>query len=442
MIENEKRNGKQPPAAPKNKANSERSGRYVVGTPAKKASNGSNRRVPLKIDTESALVTAKEIKRNENIVRVKSSPDRILIMLILLLLCIGSVMVFSASYPEALSDKKDSLYYIKRQLVFIGMGMVLMIGAACIPYTFFKRVTRGVYGFTIFLLVLVLVIGIAEGEAQRWLSIPGLPFTVQPSEIAKLTLVLMLAWYMDKYKDKMNAKQSRSLSMLYNVLIPGAFIAVVCGLVLLEKHLSGTMIIVMIGMIVVFIGSSKPIVAMVTYVAAGIAGAAAFVMANPYAMKRVTTFFSENVDAQGADWQTTQGLLAIGSGGFLGVGLGNSRQKYSYVSQPQNDFIFTIWCEEMGFVGAVFIIALFLIFVWRGYLIAMRAPDTFSSITAFGITSKIAIQVMLNIAVVTDLIPNTGVALPFFSYGGSFLLILMLEMGVLLSISRHSYQKK
>ena len=436
MNDNGKRNIKRPSAP-----NQEKRRRYVVGTPAKRAQRaGSSNKSPVRVQT--SLMSPEEVKRNENIVRVKSAPDRVMIMLILLLLCIGSVMVFSASYPEALSDKNDSLYYIKRQLVFIGLGMVLMIAATYIPYTFYKDVAKWTYVATIVLLVVVLVVGISEGEAKRWIQIPGVPFTIQPSEIAKLTLVLMLAAYMDKNKDKMNARMSNRNTLMYNVIFPGVYIAIVCGLVLLEKHLSGTMILVMIGMIVVFIGSSKPVAAMVTYIAVGIAGAAAFVLTNSYAMARVETFFSANADAQGADWQTTQGLLAIGSGGFLGVGLGNSRQKYSFVSQPQNDFIFTIWCEEMGFVGAAFIIILFLIFIWRGYVIAMKAPDTFSSITAFGITSKIAIQVLLNIAVVTDKMPNTGVALPFFSYGGSFLLILMLEMGVLLSISRHSYQKK
>lgn len=423
--------------APKSNSRSRKSVKYVAGTQKKSknltVNNEKKESLPIKYEKNAA---------DKNIVRIKTSPDRIMITLILVLLCLGTVMVFSASFPEASSRKDDSLWYIKRQLMFVVIGLIIMFAASWIPYRFYKKVTPHLYIVTLVLLVLVLVVGVAKGTAQRWIPIPGIPFTIQPSEIMKLSLVMMLAWYIEKYRDKINNKSNNRESFFHGVLVPGVFIAAACGLVLLEKHLSGTLIIVAIGMVVVFIGTSRPITAMVTYAIAGLGAGAVFLLTNSYAMERITAFTNENANVLDEKWQTTQGLLAIGSGGFLGVGLGNSRQKYSYVSEPQNDFIFTIWCEEMGFVGAVFLIALYLLFIWRGYIIAMRAPDTYSSLVAFGITSKVGIQALLNIGVVTDVLPNTGVALPFFSYGGTFLVILLAEMGVLLSISRHSYQKK
>ena len=218
--------------------------------------------------------------------------------------------------------------------------------------------------------------------------------------------------------------------------------AVFCGLVLLEKHLSGTIIIGLIGMAIIFVSGADILKMILFYgVPAGLAGGI-YLLTNSYALARITTHQNENADVLGEAWQTTQGLYAIGSGRLLGLGLGESNLKNNYVSEAHNDFIFTIWCEEMGFVGAVILIALYGFFIWRGFVIAKSAPDTFSSLTAFGINFQVGIQAALNILVVTDILPNTGVSLPFFSYGGSSLIMLMLEMGVLLSISRHSYQKK
>ena len=195
-------------------------------------------------------------------------------------------------------------------------------------------------------------------------------------------------------------------------------------------------------MAIIFVSGADILKMVLCYgIPAGLAGGI-YLLTNSYALARITTHTDENADVLGEAWQTTQGLYAIGSGGFLGLGLGESNLKNNYVSEAHNDFIFTIWCEEMGFVGAVILIALYGFFIWRGLVIARKAPDTFSSLTAFGITFQVGIQATLNILVVTDLIPNTGVSLPFFSYGGSALVMLMAEMGILLSISRHSYQKK
>lgn len=378
------------------------------------------------------------------IIRVRTGIDRVMLSLIVILLALGAIMIFSASYPEALAQKGDSMHYIKRHLLFMVAGTGLMIAASIMPIGFYKKMAPVAFGVALLLLVIVLIpgIGISNGEARRWLGIKGTPFTFQPSEFMKVALVLILAWYLDKYRDLVTERLDKKKTFLYSALIPCGFVGGACLLVLLEKHLSGTIIIGMIGLCVMFIGGVHLGWMSAIVGVGGIAAVSLFLAANPYALERIKTFGDANADKLDEAWQTTQGLLAIGSGGLLGVGLGASNQKHSYVSEAQNDFIFTIFCEEMGFVGAVAVIILFLLFIWRGYVIAMRAPDTFSCLAVLGIISQVGIQAFLNIAVVTDVIPNTGIPLPFFSYGGTSLLILMAEMGVVLSISKHSYQKK
>jgi len=253
---------------------------------------------------------------------------------------------------------------------------------------------------------------------------------------------MMLAWYFDKNYDKLHSNITRKTTIVDGVVKPGVIMAIICGLVLLEKHLSGTIIIALIAVCVIFLGGVHVGWAAAIYGILGALAVGLFLALNPYALQRILTHADENADVLGEAWQTTQGLYAIGSGGLLGVGLGDSRLKYNYVSEPQNDFIFTIWCEEMGFVGAIIVVLLYAAFIWRGFVIAKKAPDTYSSLVAFGITCQVGIQAFLNMMVVTDLIPNTGISLPFFSYGGTALIVLLMEMGVLLSISRHSYQKK
>ena len=245
----------------------------------------------------------------------------------------------------------------------------------------------------------------------------------------KLGVILMLSWYIDK-----NTKES----LKNEILIPGAILFGACGLVLLEKHLSGTIILALIGLSVLFISGASIKRMIFTYGLTGMVGGIVFLLTNSYAMKRIESFLNPNADVLSDKWQTTQGLYAIGSGGLWGVGYWNSLQKHSYVSEPQNDFIFTIWCEEMGFFGAIVLVTLFLLLILRGYKIALNSNDKFSSLVAFGITSQIGLQAFLNMLVVTDLLPNTGISLPFFSYGGSSLVILMFEMGILLSISKRA----
>jgi cell division protein FtsW len=250
----------------------------------------------------------------------------------------------------------------------------------------------------------------------------------------KLGVILILSRYIS---NNQNVKSDYKKE----ILIPGIALFSACGLVLLEKHLSGTIIIALIGLSVLFISGASIKKMILTYGASALVGGVVFLLTNSYAMKRIESFLNPNADILSDKWQTTQGLYAIGSGGLFGLGYMNSRQKYSYVSEPQNDFIFTIWCEETGYIGAVALVTIYLLLIIRGYKIAFNANDSFSSLVAFGITSQVAIQALLNMLVVTDLIPNTGISLPFFSYGGSSLVILLAEMGILLAISRYSKVK-
>ncbi len=429
------------------------SGRHQVqagtGAPARMQSYGKPPRqgagraeTSVAVPQERSLIKRmkKEQAWEEGVQRVRHGVDRPMLVIILVLLCLGTIMVFSASYPNALASKNDSLYYIRHQLLWLALGGVLMTVLIFIPYNVYKKLTPAFFIVSLGLLALVLVMGTARGVAQRWILIGG--FSIQPSEVAKISLTMMLAWYIDRNFEETSNRLNKRASLVKGIIMPGLILALVCGLVLLEKHLSGTRILGMIGVCVIFLsGANVGKMALCYGVPAALAGVV-YLLTNDYALQRILTHSDESADVLKEAWQTTQGLYAVGSGGLLGVGLGESRLKYNYVSEAQNDFIFTIWCEEMGYVGAVLLVALYVAFVWRGITIAKKAPDTYSSLVAFGITCQVGIQAFLNIMVVTDLIPNTGISLPFFSYGGSSLIMLMGEMGMLLSISKHSYQKK
>ncbi|MDD6800912.1 MAG: putative lipid II flippase FtsW [Firmicutes bacterium] len=380
--------------------------------------------------------------KSPDLIRIKGGIDRPMLIIIIILVCFGSVMVFSASYASALIRKGDSFYYIKRQILWVILGFIVMSIAMRFDYEWLRKVTLPAFIVTCFLLILVLVAGVANGQAQRWIVIPGIGFTLQPSEIMKFALVAMLALYIARNQDRITNYRNFWQSSLYGVFIPGAIVFIVCVLIALEFHFSCTIIMFLIGMCVIFLGGARK------FWFAALGGGAAvvitpFILFTDYARSRLDTFLHpENADPLSEGWQSAQGLNAIGSGGLLGVGLGNSRQKHLWVSEPQNDFIFSIVCEELGFVGALAVIILFVMFIWRGFVIGLRAPDTFSSLVVLGIVSKVAIQSTLNICVVTGLIPNTGIPLPFFSYGGTSMIMLLGEMGILLSISRFSYQEK
>jgi len=376
------------------------------------------------------------------ITRTKGGVDRAMLVLIIILVSFGSVMVFSASYPYALDKYGDSMYFVWKQLGFIAIGFAAMFVASLIDLSVYEKLTPLFFGIVCLMLIAVLVMGTEAGGAQRWLYIPGTSFGVQPSEFMKLALPMILAKYYTYYQKQVLDQRSFKIASLYGIGLPMLIVIPVCALVALEKHVSGTIIVFAIGMMIIFCGGARKIWFGIAGVSA--AGAAALLIAvSSHARLRVDSWLHpENYSQQGEIWQTLNGLSAVGSGGVLGVGLGQSLLKHRFVSMPHNDFIFSILAEELGYVGCLAVIGLFAAFVWRGFVIANRAPDPFMKLTAIGIVGKVGMQAFLNIAVVTNSIPNTGITLPFFSYGGSALIILLAEMGLLLSISRYSYQDK
>ncbi len=371
----------------------------------------------------------------------RGTPDLLYLFLVFCMLVFGAAMSYSASAVYGQQFYGDSTYFFKRYILFAVLSVLVTVPCVLFSKPAFWRVF-GVclYGISLFLLVLVLLIGTVGGGAQRWLVLG--PLTIQPSEIAKLALVLVLALVLSRYEKKVVSKKRGGGSVRYGVLLPGGLIASVCLLVAAEKHISGLMILAMIGVAMMFLGGTRWRYLGMMALTVVLAGTL-LILVSSYAQVRVNTWLHiEEVDPLGSAWQTLQGLYAIGSGGFFGLGFGNGRQKHGYVSQPQNDFIFTVICEELGFVGAFFVIALFILLVVRGFRIAAHAPDRFSSLAVYGISLKLALQAILNVAVVTNSMPNTGVSLPFFSSGGTFLAMQIFEMGIVLSISRYSTQKR
>lgn len=371
----------------------------------------------------------------------RGSIDAPFLLLVLTLLGFGAIMSLSASSVYATQFYGDATYFFKRYLLFALFSAALSVPfVLCARPAFWRGFGVLLYAVAIFLLVLVLLIGTVGGGAQRWLVLG--PITVQPSEIAKTALVLMLALTMSKHEKQILSIQRRGGSFRYGVLLPGGLIALICLLVAAEKHISGLMIIGMLGVAVMFLGGTR-MRYLLWMAGAVVAAGSVLVLVSSYAQLRVDTWLHiEEVDPLGSAWQTLQGLYAIGAGGLFGVGLGNGRQKHGYVSQPQNDFIFTVICEELGFFGAFSVLALFAALVWRGFRIAAHAPDRFSALVVYGICVKLALQTLLNVAVVTNSMPNTGVSLPFFSSGGTFLAIQIFEMGIVLAISRYSTQRR
>ena len=381
-------------------------------------------------------------KAAEDLVLTRGSIDYSFLFIVVALCLFGAMMAFSASSVYAAQYHDDSTYYVKRHLLYILLGTTVTVPFVLKARPWFWRFF-GVfsYGASVLLLLLVLVIGSSYGSgATRWIQLG--PVSIQPSEIAKMAVVLCIALIMSKYERRIASHQKFGGQFVYGVLYPMVVFGFICGLVMLEHHLSGIIIIGLMGLLTMYIGGTDKKWFLWLFAIGGVA-VVLVLLVSDYAMLRVTTWLNiENVDPLGSAWQTLQGLNAIGSGGFFGRGLGNSQQKYGYVSQPQNDFIFTIVCEELGFVGALAVVLLFGLLVWRGFRIAANAPDKFSAIVVYGLVAKVALQTILNIAVVTNSIPNTGIALPFFSSGGTSMILQIFEMGIILSISRFSYQKR
>ena len=400
----------------------------------------SSAKAPAK-QTEKRQVEVEMLKPADLIIS-RGPVDRPLLIIIIVMLCFGAVMVFSASYAAALNEKGTSYYYIIRHIAYIGIGACLaFFEMAILKYRFdiLRRFSFLIYLAGLGLLAFVLVNGYARGVAKRWIFIGS--FSFQPSEFMKLALVLFLAAYLSKNQKKILDKRFWYASW-FGDFVPIFLVAIPCGLIFLENHLSGTIITCLIGLFVIWAAGSRKIWFIIAFALGFLVFYIAINNIDYVALRWDEFVHPENYSVTDELWQTIQGQIAVGSGGWFGVGLGNSRQKHMFVSQPQNDFIFSIICEELGFIGALFVIALFLAFIIRGITVALRAPDTFSCLTAIGITSQIGLQAVLNMMVVVGVIPNTGISLPFFSYGGSSILMLMIEMGILLSISRFSYQKE
>lgn len=352
------------------------------------------------------------------------------------LLTIGLIMLFSASYPYAYYYKDSSYYYFIRQILFAVAGLVAMLLMSKINYKILKAIYKPVFVVTIALLVIVLFHHTNVQNFKRWIPLGAV--TIQPSDLAKFTIILTLAVYISKYYKKMK-------TMKYGILIPIGIIAIFCGLIYLEHHLSCTILMFFIGACLMFAGGSDWKLfafGLAVIVLLGFLVVSFPTLIENYAGKRIVAWLDKDYDPLNGRWQTNNSLYAIGSGGFFGVGLGNSKQKYLYVSEPQNDFIFSIVCEELGFLGAAIIIALFAALVIRGLIIASRCKDKFGSLLIIGIVAQIGLQVVLNILVVTDTLPNTGFAFPFFSYGGTAIFMLLFEIGVVLSVSRKTNQQK
>ena len=371
----------------------------------------------------------------------KGNVDMWFLLWAMILVCFGAIMSYSASAVYAEQKFDSSTYFLLRYVLFAVLAIVITVPFVAIARPWFWRIFGvAAYGASILLLLAVLVFGVAEGEAQRWIDLGFI--TIQPSEIAKVAVVMVLALYMSKYEKEITSTHAFGGSFRKGVMMPMAIIGLICGLVALERHISGLMIIGMLGVAVMFMGGTRIKWLAMFLGIIGVAGVG-LILVSSYAQERVDIWLHiEEADPLGAAWQTLQGLYAIGSGGFFGLGLGSSRQKFGYVSQPQNDFIFTIICEELGFIGAFVLILLFGLLIWRGIKIGQRAPDKFCALTVWGLTFKIALQVAMNIAVVTNSMPNTGISLPFFSSGGTSLMIQIFEIGIILSISRFSHQKR
>ena len=356
------------------------------------------------------------------------------LLLILTLVAFGLIMLGSASWAVGLYRRGDAYAYLRPQLLFAAVGLAALWAASRVDYHIYHRLAWPLLGLSLVLLAVVLFMPEYNG-CKRWIVLPGLG-TLQPSEIAKFSVVLV-------FSHIIALNQSRMNQFRVGVLPFAAILGVVAVLMLLEPHLSGTLLILAIGAVLMFVGGTG-----LRWF--GLAGAGALTALSlalvllpdlvPYAVDRLSSWLDPFADPLGDGHQTIQSLYAIGSGGATGLGLGNSRQKHLYVPEPQNDFIFSILCEELGFVGAALVLLLFFLLLWRGLVIAVRAPDKFGALLAVGFVVQVCLQAVLNIAVVTNTIPNTGISLPFFSSGGTSLMMLLGEMGIVLSVSRQGSQ--
>ena len=361
--------------------------------------------------------------------------DLTFLFLLLIIVTIGLIMLFSASYVFADTYYGNSYYFITKQAGFDVFGIVLMLIVSKIDYHFIRKFAIPFYiVMVIFLGVMLILPPMVPGTSvKRWFSVG--PINFQPSELAKFAVILLLSHLI-------SANQKMMKTFRFGFLFLGLTVGLVCVLVVLEPHLSATVLIFLIGAVMMIVGGLQ-----LRYIIGGLAVAVTGVIVVmsgviKYAQDRITYWLDPWSAPVGEGYQTIQSLLAVGSGGWTGKGLGQSTQKHLWVPEPHNDFIFSIVCEELGVIGAMIIIILFCLLMWRGFSIAIKAPDKFGSLLALGLTFQVGLQMILNVLVVTNTIPNTGISLPFFSYGGTSLVILLVEMGIILSISRGCSNKK
>ena len=354
--------------------------------------------------------------------------DLATLVIIFVLMTVGLIALFSASYPIALYKHNDPLKFIRNQTIFAIMGICAMLFISIIDYHIYGRFYKFIYGFGVGLLVLVLLIGTDYNNSTRWLKIPFVG-EFQPSEITKIAMIIAFSYYAAKMGDKIRT---------YRGLLPfiGAF-AVIAGLLALQPHMSAIVIMFIIALSILFVAGIK----IWYFFPIGIAGIGAFAIAYQlpifnHVRARIAVWLDPFIDLQGKGYQAANSFVAIGSGGFWGLGLGQGRHKQLYLPEAPNDFIFAAWCEEMGFVGAVILMILFAYLIYRGYVIAKNAKDKFGCLIAVGITTQFAVQTLMNLFVVTGVMPVTGASLPLFSYGGTALIIQFCELGILLNISR------
>ncbi len=371
--------------------------------------------------------------------------DFTLVITVLLLLSLGLIMVLSASAPKSMQESADgnSYTYFIRQLGFAVLGIVAMFFISKIDYRIYQKFYKLAYIVSIILLLAVLIVGSESHGAKRWINLGFTTF--QPSELVKICMIVFYAGILVKNRDDLG-KFGKGLVKHALFLVP------IIILLALEPHISTTMVIVITTCVMLIMAGCKFWQFVLSgIVVGGVGGAAATILyfvsegfhqKFQYIVTRFITFLDPWQNATGDGWQVIQSLYAIGSGGLFGVGLGESKQKYLYLPEPHNDFIFSVIAEELGFVGCIVVFILFAIFIWRGILIAMKSPDMFGSLVAIGITTLVGIQVIINVAVVTSSMPATGMQLPFFSYGGTALFLLLCEVGVLLSISRAGANKQ
>lgn len=358
---------------------------------------------------------------------VKKPVDFPILLTTVILVAFGVVMVFSASFYYSADRWGDGLYFFKRQCLWAVIGFAGMLAASRIEYTKLQKFARIFLLISIVMLVLVLVVGEPRNNAKRWLGIGS--FSIQPAEIAKFAMILFIADTIARIK---GGVRKFFKGMLPILLVTG----VVFALIVKQPNLSTAGSIVILALVMLFIGGAN-LLHLTGLLGVGAAGAVALTLSADYRLSRLTAFLDPWADPMDSGWQLIQSLYSLGSGGLFGLGLAKSRQKYLYLPYPETDFIFAIIGEELGFIGATFLILLYIVLIWRGIRVALTAPDLFGSLLAAGIISMITIQVVINIAVVTASMPPTGLPLPFISYGGSSLAIFLTSIGVLLNISRY-----